>query len=171
MSNEARKANATLNDIIDGRSNKRFDPTGMSLAFIVNLSVAQVSPGGSIAALGCSRCVVKAEAKTCLLLAARGSFSIQLNLSLSGCAAALRGLLDAMRRTLNHFCQGGRRALPRSGNGQPNKSLERSGNSVAFIRETWMLVTIFAARSIPALGACLCRTIIVYERLRAISQH
>jgi hypothetical protein len=31
--------------------NKRFDPTGISLALIVNLSVVQVSSGESIAAL------------------------------------------------------------------------------------------------------------------------
>jgi hypothetical protein len=41
----------TLNGRITGRSNKRFDPTGISLAFIENLSIAQMSPGGSIAAL------------------------------------------------------------------------------------------------------------------------
>jgi len=31
--------------------NKRFDPTGWSLAIIENLSLAQLFPGGSIAAL------------------------------------------------------------------------------------------------------------------------
>jgi hypothetical protein len=34
------------------RSNKRFDPTGFSISFIENLSVAEVSPGGSIPAFG-----------------------------------------------------------------------------------------------------------------------
>jgi hypothetical protein len=33
------------------RSNKRLDPTGISLSFIENYSVPQLSPGGSIAAL------------------------------------------------------------------------------------------------------------------------
>jgi hypothetical protein len=34
------------------RSNKGFDPTGMSMPLIENLSVMQLSPGGSIPALG-----------------------------------------------------------------------------------------------------------------------
>ena len=46
-----RKSDATLNGTINGRSNKRFDRSGMSLAFIVNLAVPQILPARSIAAL------------------------------------------------------------------------------------------------------------------------
>jgi hypothetical protein len=47
-----RTASAKLNDRITGRSNNSFDPTGNSPAFIENLLLAQVLPGGSIRAFG-----------------------------------------------------------------------------------------------------------------------
>jgi hypothetical protein len=40
-----------LNDRILGRSNKRFDRSGISMPLIENLSLAQILPARSIAAL------------------------------------------------------------------------------------------------------------------------
>ena len=51
------------------KPNKRFDPSGISLDFIVNLAVAQLSPAGSTAALDTLRIKGKQN------LARRGSES------------------------------------------------------------------------------------------------
>ncbi len=50
---------------------------------------------------------LKHERKTCRSRAARGSLSMQLHVSLSRYAAALRGILDPARRTLSRSFQGG----------------------------------------------------------------
>jgi hypothetical protein len=54
---------------------------------------------------------LKYERRTCLLLTARGSVQIRVNVSLSGCAAALRGIFEAGSRRLNASYDGGQRTV------------------------------------------------------------
>jgi hypothetical protein len=72
------------------------------------------------------------ERKTCLLLTARGSLPIKMNASLSRCAAALRGILDAACRELSSFFEGVLLALSSFNQGQPNKSFEPTASQLVF---------------------------------------
>ncbi len=54
------------------------------------------------------------------------------------------GLLHATSRTLKRPGRGSQLALRNSSDGRPNKSLQRSADSVNFIRKTWRLVALRA---------------------------
>jgi hypothetical protein len=77
---------------------------------------------------------VKSPAKTCRSLTARGSFSIQLNYHLSGCVAALQGILSAAWRMLRGFSHGGARAFIGIHHVQPNHSFNLTRLSLPFIK-------------------------------------
>ena len=74
-------------------------------------------------------------------------------------AAALPHALDTMRQALNSLLRGGRSRLNLSLNGQPNKSLEMTANSAAFIRKTPCLMRFIAASQFQRSAA-----LIEYER-------
>ena len=57
-------------------------------------------------------------------------------------AAALARSLDIARRALNNSLRGERRRLNGFNHGQPNNGLHATGLSAAFIRKTWMLVSL-----------------------------
>jgi len=57
-------------------------------------------------------------------------------------AAALQSILDIAKRALNNSRRGGWRGLNGSAHGQPNNGLHATGLSAAFIRKTWMLVSL-----------------------------
>jgi len=112
-----------------GQPNNGMHPTANSAALI------RKTPCSLRRMLGCCELNDKGARDLCVAYGAR-LVSSELNINLSSCVAALRRLLEVRRRTLDDSFSGGRRRLRGFNQGQPNKSFERSGVSVAFIRET-----------------------------------